>query len=192
MLHCPCSKKRYPLAGSGPAFTRMITDQCHGETRGYVKTMPWEPLHWGQLKLLISEIEFLTPFYGDVFNVVYAGDAPGVHNILANMFPSMRFILVDPAPRMIADGDYLNIDVIQDFMTDNLSRDFLGYLGTGSYISESVRKTVTNLLPFNKQESTEIWWVAGDHESSIKHAQVSFAVRYQRHNNLPRWIHFIP
>jgi hypothetical protein len=87
------------------------------------------PTHWGQEKLLISEIEFLTPFYAEssdrVFHVVYAGAAPGTHMpILAGLFPRMRFVLVDPAPSMIRNGEYANIEVRQEFMTDELARQF--------------------------------------------------------------------
>lgn len=59
-------------------------------------------IHWGQRKLLLSEIEFLTiycnkskslkPIY-----VIYAGAAPGTHILyLAKLFPSVHFELYDP------------------------------------------------------------------------------------------------
>jgi hypothetical protein len=83
--------------------------------------------HLGQLKLLLSEVEFLTPFYGKqmMMHVVYAGAAPGLHvPILAEMFSTMHFVLVDPAPSMISNGEYPNIEVIQAFMTDALAGHF--------------------------------------------------------------------
>jgi hypothetical protein len=56
--------------------------------------------HWGQRKLLLSEIEFLTdwaPLDRDSI-VVYAGAAPGTHiAFLAEMFPRLSFVLVDPS-----------------------------------------------------------------------------------------------
>ena len=58
-------------------------------------------IHWGQRKLLMSEIEFLlsTLPKSQQCVVVYAGAAPGTHvRILADMFPSHLFVLVDPAP----------------------------------------------------------------------------------------------
>lgn len=119
MKQCPCRKERFHP--NGPSFRRTITEApC--PTREYSRTVPWTPAHWGQMKLLISEIEFLTPFFGDEFNVVYAGAAPGVHMpILAKMFESMHFILVDPAPSMIAKNDFSNIEVMTEFMTDQLA-----------------------------------------------------------------------
>jgi len=62
--------------------------------------------HWGQLKLLLSEIQFLTRAFPkknkvDLSNytLVYVGAAPGNHiNILFDLFPSLNFILIDKRP----------------------------------------------------------------------------------------------
>lgn len=63
-------------------------------------------LHWGQRKLLLSEIEFLTMFYqSDTYKknpdkkvyMVYAGSAPGTHiRFLWELFPEVYFVLYDP------------------------------------------------------------------------------------------------
>jgi SAM-dependent methyltransferase len=60
-------------------------------------------LHWGQRKLLLSEIEFLTIFLTKNINtdkkiyVIYAGAAPGTHILyLSNLFPMVYFELYDP------------------------------------------------------------------------------------------------
>ncbi len=65
-------------------------------------------LHWGQRKLLLSEIEFFTNFFIKIFNVVkentekniyaiYAGAAPGTHILyLSKLFPLIHFELYDP------------------------------------------------------------------------------------------------
>jgi len=94
--------------------------------------------HLGQLKLLLSEIEFLTPYYSRPnMHVVYAGAAPGVHvPILAEMFSTMHFVLVDPAPSMISNGAYPNIEVIQGFMTDELASDFSSRYPSLLFISD--------------------------------------------------------
>ncbi len=63
-------------------------------------------LHWGQRKLLISEVEFLTQYVEpeQETTLVYAGAAPGTHILfLAEMFPTLHFILVDPRPFSIKD-----------------------------------------------------------------------------------------
>lgn len=54
-------------------------------------------LHWGQRKLLISEIDFLTQYRDTPGVVVYAGAADGKHiPFLADMFPEREFHLYDP------------------------------------------------------------------------------------------------
>jgi SAM-dependent methyltransferase len=63
-------------------------------------------LHWGQRKLLLSEIEFLTLFYkSDTYRktpenpiyVIYAGSSPGAHiKYLWTLFPEVFFVLYDP------------------------------------------------------------------------------------------------
>ena len=63
-------------------------------------------VHFGQRKLFLSEVEFLTnvcasfeakkPFKPIV--CIYAGAAPGNHiDLLSQMFPFVKFHLVDPA-----------------------------------------------------------------------------------------------
>jgi len=65
------------------------------------KQQPTSVIHWGQLKLLLSEIEFFTqyiPKNKDVY-VIYAGAAAGSHiYILSLLFPRIYFYLVDPNP----------------------------------------------------------------------------------------------
>jgi ubiquinone/menaquinone biosynthesis C-methylase UbiE len=63
-------------------------------------------MHWGQRKLLLSEIEFLTLFYqSDTYKqnpekpiyIIYAGASPGTHiKYLWTLFPEVFFVLYDP------------------------------------------------------------------------------------------------
>jgi cap2 methyltransferase len=81
--------------------------------------------HWGQRKLLCSEIEFLTKFTEkDVaVNVVYAGAAPGTHiEYLSMMFPMVKFILYDPANFTVKEND--KIEIHQEFFTDEVAAKF--------------------------------------------------------------------
>jgi len=78
--------------------------------------------HWGQRKLLMSEIEFLTRCVEPIgdFTVIYAGAAPGSHtNYLADMFPNCHFVLVDPAPFVAWETD--KVSIIQDYMTEEIA-----------------------------------------------------------------------
>lgn len=80
--------------------------------------------HFGQRKLLLSEIEFLTLMYSK-FNLknekkvtlLYVGAAPGYHiPILINMFPNLHCHLFDPAN--FAIDNKKNIKIFQEFFTD--------------------------------------------------------------------------
>jgi hypothetical protein len=71
---------------------------------GYnIDNKDYPPLcHWGQLKLLLSEIQFFTDINIKNFKdyvVVYIGSADGAHlPILFNMFPDLLWLLYDPNP----------------------------------------------------------------------------------------------
>lgn len=65
---------------------------------------------------------FLQPYRGSPHVVVYAGAAPGLHvPILASMFPEMRFLLIDPHPSAIVDGQLENVVTIEAYMTDQMA-----------------------------------------------------------------------
>lgn len=66
-------------------------------------------VHNGQLKLALSEIQFLTQalkYYLDACYVVYAGSAPS-HKLgmLSSLFPNVKFVLIDPAEHYIMFDD---------------------------------------------------------------------------------------
>jgi len=109
-------------------FYRRLSDQC--------KTLPYRSrkdefftvVHWGQRKLLIAEIEFLTICGNEHQSrevdtvVVYAGAAPGTHvKALAKMFPWLQFVLVDPAPFTVSPTD--KVKIIQKMFTNELAQE---------------------------------------------------------------------
>ncbi|MDB4769512.1 hypothetical protein OAG24_00965 [bacterium] len=80
-------------------------------------------IHWGQLKLLMSEIEFLTSQDGSIKDgiVLYAGAAGGYHiPLLSRMFPDLLFVLYDPAVFGIKPTP--NIIIRQEFFTDEVAK----------------------------------------------------------------------
>lgn len=94
---------------------RLAYRRRHGE----VKTV----IHWGQRKLMLSEIEFLTRFAADHDTVLYAGAAPGRHiAMLSELFPAVTFVLVDPAPFNVRPSP--RITVRQEMFTDELAREY--------------------------------------------------------------------
>jgi hypothetical protein len=79
--------------------------------------------HWGQLKLLLSEIEFLTIAMKTLdpnkkFIFIYAGAATGDHiPYLSDLFPSVEFLLYDPADFNIRESE--RIKIINDYFFDS-------------------------------------------------------------------------
>jgi len=84
--------------------------------------------HWGQRKLFMSELEFLTLYGHESKVVVYAGAAPGAHlPYLARLFPKHEFHLYDPADyhfdkKKQTDSMY----TFQQFFTDEIARAYSG------------------------------------------------------------------
>ncbi|KJE91348.1 hypothetical protein CAOG_02492 [Capsaspora owczarzaki ATCC 30864] len=107
------------------AADRLLTDASpsspYRRREGQMKTVD----HWGQRKLLISEIEFLTMHatQADVpVVVIYVGAAPGNHiQFLADeLFPTVRFVLYDPRPFEIEASEMVSIQ--QERFTDEIAR----------------------------------------------------------------------
>jgi hypothetical protein len=92
--------------------------------KGEVKTV----IHWGQRKLLMSEIEFLTTYARSGMTVVYAGAAPGTHlSYLSNLFPYVTFELYDPAPFTVRESAKIKIFTGNDGMfTDETAKKYSG------------------------------------------------------------------
>ena len=82
--------------------------------------------HWGQRKLFLNELELLTKYgeEGDV--VVYAGAAPGRHieHLSKEFFPTLKFVLVDPAPFRIRESE--RVKLVAGLMTDTLAKEYSG------------------------------------------------------------------
>ena len=70
--------------------TSRVTQHTTGSTR-YSTTE-----YWGQRKLLLTEIEFLTKYGDGHCMVIYAGAAPGLYiNYLSSLFSDVDFVLYD-------------------------------------------------------------------------------------------------
>jgi len=119
-------------------FKRIMTDDSPRLKYASSKLEAKFNFHFGQRKLLISEIEFLT-LYGHLSDtVVYVGAAPGTHiPLLTHMFPKHKFYLYDPSPfsyRVAGNlelgkkvDEYIpRVYVIRDFFNDEESRKWNG------------------------------------------------------------------
>ena len=93
-------------------------------------------VHFGQRKLFLSELEFLTRFSKELecdltgneelkVVLIYAGAAPCCHiSMLADMFPFVKFVLIDPAEFNI--GDALNnkmVETRREYFTDDMAKE---------------------------------------------------------------------
>ena len=97
-------------------------------------------IHWGQRKLLLSEIEFLTRFGSRASVVIYAGAAPCTHlRVLLDMFDDHMFVLVDPAPFNVRESD--RVRIINEYMTDELARQLVDIYGHDTLFISDVRKS---------------------------------------------------
>ncbi|KAG2393649.1 hypothetical protein C9374_007180 [Naegleria lovaniensis] len=83
-------------------------------------------LHWGQRKLLLSEIEFLTQYSqpGDI--VIYAGAAPGNHllYLTQKLFPQLTFIFIDPNKFNEKLSSLPNVKILQEYFTVSMAEEF--------------------------------------------------------------------
>ncbi|CAN0146832.1 unnamed protein product, partial [Ectocarpus fasciculatus] len=99
---------------------------------------PKSAVHWGQRKLLLSEIEFLSEFGRPVVGgvcCIYIGAAPGRHiPFLSQLFPEIEFVLIDPSSFCI--GDTNKISIRNEFATPTLCATFSGRTETVLCISD--------------------------------------------------------
>jgi hypothetical protein len=94
--------------------------------------MKYKNIHWGQRKLHLGEVDFLTSYTNrnEKYTLVYAGAANGQHiPLLLKLFPNIEFHLYDPAPfsSVVNNNPTLKINPHKDpdapvgFFTNNVS-----------------------------------------------------------------------
>ena len=118
---CNCAQPHWkqstqPWSGD---FSRLVSPSAT-ERMKYVKDDGTETvLHYGQRKLLISEIEFFVKHGVGRKIVVYVGAASGTHIlILAQMFPEKKFLLYDSQPFAKCIKKHPNIQLNSHLFTD--------------------------------------------------------------------------
>ena len=109
--------------------------------------------HLGQLKLLMSEIWFLsnyTKFTKARSNtVVYVGAAEGFHiSYLAQMFPELQFELWDPRPYKLVLKKNINCNT--GFFTDTIAKQYSGVLFISDIRTQEISKVMENMEEYNK------------------------------------------
>ena len=110
-------------------------------------------IKWGQLKLLVAELEFFTRYWDEAQVpspiVVYVGSATGTHiATLAKYFPSFSWELYDPNPHNPLLSKTPRVRIHQQFFTDDDAKHYAGRpdiffitdLRTTSYLGGFERK----------------------------------------------------
>jgi hypothetical protein len=99
-------------------FVRVMTEEDRKLPYRSRRLEPKKALHWGQRKLLLSEIEFLTNFGDMSKTVLYVGAADGQHIIfLAGLFPEHKFILYDPVDFYEGVEDIPMVEIHKELFT---------------------------------------------------------------------------
>jgi hypothetical protein len=114
-------------------FSRILDHKNYNDTLDYNKydRKSFIKCHWGQRKLLFSEIEFLTiaKKYINFENAlcIYVGAASGTHlPIIGELFKNLKFLLYDPNPFDIKEDKQFMIKTGKDgFFTDDKINDVL-------------------------------------------------------------------
>ena len=114
-------------------------------------------VHWGQRKLLLSEILFLTKFYdcNVIPNpvIVYAGASPGNHiPFLSQLFPLLTFHLYDPQPFHIQSTE--KIFIHQQLFTLSQANQWSGRLNV--YFISDIRTADAEKQKLEDHEQTII------------------------------------
>lgn len=100
-------------------FTRILDNNSRKLKYRKFKNEYRKPLHWGQRKLLITEIEFLT-IYNRAKVILYIGAADGKHIFyLSKLFPNNIFILYDTSKFDDNLLDVNNIIIKNQLFTDS-------------------------------------------------------------------------
>ena len=82
-------------------------------------------MHWGQLKLFLSELLYYSMFSDKPYTILYVGAAEGTHTAkLAEMFPRNKFVLYDP--RKFVMEKRSNVELHNMLFTDEEARKYVG------------------------------------------------------------------
>lgn len=120
-----------PKCGIAKDFVRILPDDFPQEKyRSRSSKEDKTTIHFGQRKLHLSEVEFLTIVTNQLalkkqkIVMIYAGAAPGVHTKhLSTMFPFVEFVLVDPNPFKIKNEPPY-ITIYNEYFTDDMAKRF--------------------------------------------------------------------
>ncbi len=139
------------LADDAPRLTYCATDQ-----------IVTPACHTGQIKLLLSEIDFLTA-NPTARHCVYAGSAPSHKGaMLAELFPHIKFIFIDPCVHLIKYGKKTQYDPehMRDFLYFSYAPDAKGNInvwdGIRGVVTQRNKKGAKGVPGYRAQLTTTI------------------------------------
>jgi hypothetical protein len=108
---------------------KLFLDVDKAPERAYCRGYTYYTLHAGQLKLAMEEIYFLTNYAKKGDYIVYIGAASFIHGIINfKMFPSLKWILIDPGnfDRAIVKISNIkkepHVRIFQKYFTDDTAK----------------------------------------------------------------------
>lgn len=126
------------------------------------KFEPKTIIHWGQRKLMLSEIEFMTAYADKSIPevlLVYPGSAGGHHiPFMSELFPNVRFILYDPMPYAIKATK--KIEIYNEYFTNESVAKIKKPAGARVLLVSDIRRHEVKNQNAEQVEET----VAGDQE----------------------------
>ena len=153
-----------------------------------------ENIHWGQLKLFYSELEFLTICLENGYKleesvVIYIGAAPGIHTkYLTKLFPNLHCILIDPAKFYIEENNFISIYTgKKGFFTDDsipelLAHNFLKICNKIIFISD-IRSNTNEDSIFKEMLDQQRWLLKLNADISM----LKFRLPYTLDNGNDNW-----
>ena len=140
---------------------------------------------WGQLKLMITELLFLSLYADDTIDtVIYAGAAPGQHIYpLSKMFSHLKFHLYDSAPFDKRLDTTENVEIFTSYFTDKDIDNYNKQGGNYLFISD-IRNLSYDRNKINMRLNQEmIWKDMTDQQQwlsrlNFKHASLKFRLPF--------------
>lgn len=107
-------------------YSQLSKRVSYEKSNEIIKKLKDKPLHWGQLKLFLSELLYLSMFNDKAYTILYVGAAEGDHiGKLAEIFKRHKFILYDPRNFSPSLKKYDNIEMHVKYFTDDEAKKYM-------------------------------------------------------------------
>lgn len=155
-------------------LSRILLNTAKRERYSKRTTKVTNVIHWGQRKLLLTEIEFLTMYFEKKTNdkptyVIYAGAAPGNHILyLSKLFPTVHFELYDPrnfSEKLTHTPKLDKINTYNQYFTDETAEKWISYnISNNDILFISDIRSSSLSMKFNEIENC----VASDNKKQME------------------------